>query len=152
MIGLVESQVSHMTVSSTMLVLNKAVLHVMPMATIVLLAQVSERGEGMTHPQEQGQDCEGSSGSAGGMKWVHTHRNADMPAVVLTASLFCFFLDGAYQVGSSALILWVLGKLKYLEVDPLEWSTVRHESHLLFNPVLANVMHVPALRWLGPAD
>lgn len=29
-----------MTVSSTMLVLNKAVLHVMPMATIVLLAQV----------------------------------------------------------------------------------------------------------------
>jgi len=59
--------VSHMTVSSTMLVLNKAVLHVMPMATIVLLA----------------------------------------------------------QVGSSALILWVLGKLKYLEVDPLEWNTAK---------------------------
>mmetsp|Transcript_27477 Transcript_27477/g.67828 ORF Transcript_27477/g.67828 Transcript_27477/m.67828 type:complete len:337 (-) Transcript_27477:1022-2032(-) len=59
--------VSHMTVSSTMLVLNKAVLAEMPFATIVLLA----------------------------------------------------------QVGSSAVILWVLGKLKFLDVDPLELATMK---------------------------
>lgn len=47
-----------MTVSSTMLVLNKAVLHVMPMATIVLLAQVSGRGEGMTAPGQEAGEVE----------------------------------------------------------------------------------------------
>mmetsp|Transcript_16003 Transcript_16003/g.40268 ORF Transcript_16003/g.40268 Transcript_16003/m.40268 type:complete len:329 (+) Transcript_16003:111-1097(+) len=59
--------VSHMTVSSTMLVLNKAVLAAIPLPTIVLLC----------------------------------------------------------QVGSSALILWVLGKAKVLQVDALEWSTAK---------------------------
>ncbi len=59
--------VSHMTVSSTMLILNKAVLALLPVATIVLLA----------------------------------------------------------QVGSSALILWILGKAKVLTVDGFELKTVR---------------------------
>ncbi len=58
--------VSHMTVSSTMLILNKAVLKRLPVATTVLLA----------------------------------------------------------QVGSSAVILWILGKLKVLTVDPFQLSTV----------------------------
>ena len=58
--------ISHMTVSSTMLILNKAVLKRLPIATTVLLA----------------------------------------------------------QVGSSAVILWVLGKLKVLNVDPFQFSTV----------------------------
>ena len=58
--------VSHMTVSSTMLILNKAVLKRMPVATTVLLA----------------------------------------------------------QVGSSALILWFLGKIRVLSVDPFQLSTV----------------------------
>jgi hypothetical protein len=58
--------VSHMTVSSTMLILNKAVLKRLPVATTVLLA----------------------------------------------------------QVGSSAVILWVLGQLKVLTVDPFQLSTV----------------------------
>ena len=59
--------ISHMTVSSTMLILNKAVLVYLPVATSVLLA----------------------------------------------------------QVGSSAIILWVLGKIKVLSVDGFELKTVR---------------------------
>ncbi len=59
--------VSHMTVSSTMLILNKAVLVLLPVATTVLLA----------------------------------------------------------QVGSSAVILWILGKAKILTVDGFELKTVR---------------------------
>ncbi len=59
--------VSHMTVSSTMLILNKAVLVLLPVASTVLLA----------------------------------------------------------QVGSSAVILWVLGKAKILTVDGFELKTVR---------------------------
>jgi hypothetical protein len=59
--------VSHMTVSSTMLILNKAVLALLPVATTVLLA----------------------------------------------------------QVGSSAVILWILGKAKILTVDGFELKTVR---------------------------
>jgi hypothetical protein len=58
--------ISHMTVSSTMLILNKAVLVYLPVATSVLLA----------------------------------------------------------QVGSSAIILWVLGKMKFLDVDGFDMSTV----------------------------
>ena len=58
--------ISHMTVSSTMLILNKAVLAAMPVATIVLLA----------------------------------------------------------QVGSSAVILWVLGKAKVLTVDAFQLEPV----------------------------
>eukprot|EP00282_Hemiselmis_andersenii_P000853 CAMPEP_0114160692 /NCGR_PEP_ID=MMETSP0043_2-20121206/28499_1 /TAXON_ID=464988 /ORGANISM="Hemiselmis andersenii, Strain CCMP644" /LENGTH=310 /DNA_ID=CAMNT_0001256761 /DNA_START=83 /DNA_END=1012 /DNA_ORIENTATION=+ len=58
---------SHMTVSSTMLVLNKAVLARLPVATTVLL----------------------------------------------------------FQVGSSALILWVLGKAKLLQVDAFEFQTAK---------------------------
>ena len=58
--------VSHMTVSSTMLILNKAVLVYLPLTTCVLLA----------------------------------------------------------QVGSSAIILWVLGKMKVLTVDGFELKTV----------------------------
>lgn len=58
--------ISHMTVSSTMLILNKAVLHYLPVATTVLLA----------------------------------------------------------QVGSSAVILWTLGKAKVLTVDAFELTTV----------------------------
>ncbi len=60
--------VSHMTVSSTMLILNKAVLVLLPVATTVLLA----------------------------------------------------------QVGSSAVILWILGKAKILTVDGFELKTVRN--------------------------
>mmetsp|Transcript_59077 Transcript_59077/g.140533 ORF Transcript_59077/g.140533 Transcript_59077/m.140533 type:complete len:344 (+) Transcript_59077:302-1333(+) len=59
--------ISHMTVSSTMLVLNKAVLKYLPVATTVLV----------------------------------------------------------FQVGSSALILWVLGKLNVIKVDPFQISTAR---------------------------
>jgi hypothetical protein len=58
--------ISHMTVSSTMLILNKAVLAAMPVATIVLLA----------------------------------------------------------QVGSSAVILWLLGKAKVLTVDSFQLEPV----------------------------
>jgi uncharacterized membrane protein len=64
--------VSHMTVSSTMLILNKAVLRYLPVATTVLLA----------------------------------------------------------QVGSSAVILWVLGKAKVLKVDAFELTTVRMISQI----------------------
>ena len=60
--------ISHMTVSSTMLILNKAVLVYLPVATSVLLA----------------------------------------------------------QVGSSAIILWVLGKLKVLNVDGFDLKTVKY--------------------------
>jgi hypothetical protein len=58
--------ISHMTVSSTMLILNKAVLVYLPVATSVLLA----------------------------------------------------------QVGSSAIILWVLGKMKCLDVDGFDLNSV----------------------------
>ncbi len=58
--------ISHMTVSSTMLILNKAVLVYLPVATSVLLA----------------------------------------------------------QVGSSAIILWLLGKMKFLDVDGFDLNTV----------------------------
>ena len=67
--------ISHMTVSSTMLILNKAVLRYLPVATTVLLA----------------------------------------------------------QVGSSALILWLLGKAKVMTVDAFELTAVRFSKrNLLF--------------------
>jgi hypothetical protein len=62
--------VSHMTVSSTMLIINKAVLALLPVATTVLLS----------------------------------------------------------QVGTSALILWILGKTKVLTVDEFQLKTVRSKS------------------------
>ncbi len=62
--------VSHMTVSSTMLIINKAVLALLPVATTALLA----------------------------------------------------------QVGTSALILWILGKAKVLTVDEFQLKTVRIKS------------------------
>jgi hypothetical protein len=68
--------ISHMTVSSTMLILNKAVLVYLPVATSVLLA----------------------------------------------------------QVGSSAIILWVLGKMKCLDVDGFDINTVVFHDAWCFVP------------------
>ena len=69
--------VNHMTVSSTMQIINKAVLASLPIATTVLLA----------------------------------------------------------QVGTSALILWILGKAKVLTVDKFQLETVRSNS---------NISHIPS--------